>query len=163
MTVHNPDENWIRVWADEPSVGRRNPCNSFKRPRKKNHNLGLSRIWKFIFAIQQKQTNSVAWVRERTIPIEHRRLLAKLVPTFEDRGVIHSQHDGFLRPYSRISRSEPSSSSTVLTRLNGPRSRSTTSQNMWQCRESNTSLWVCSQELWSLDHRELKSSFARTA
>jgi hypothetical protein len=41
-----------------------------------------------------------------------------------------------LRPYSRISRPEPllflpSSSSVVLTRLGGPRSRPTTSQKIW--------------------------------
>jgi hypothetical protein len=49
------------------------------------------------------------------------------------------QRDGFLRPYSRISRSEPllllrSSSSVVLTRLGGQRSRPTTSQkmNIWK-------------------------------
>jgi hypothetical protein len=49
-----------------------------------------------------------------------RRLLAKLVPTFVDRRVPRGQHDGSLRPYSRISRLEPllflsSSSSIVLT------------------------------------------------
>jgi hypothetical protein len=31
-------------------------------------------------------TNSVALVRERTIPVERRRFLAKLVPNFADRG-----------------------------------------------------------------------------
>jgi hypothetical protein len=44
--------------------------------------------------------------------------------------------DGFLRPYSRLSRPESllflwSSSSIVLTRLSGPRSRPTTSQKIW--------------------------------
>jgi hypothetical protein len=56
----------------------------------------------------------------------------KLVPTFVDR-VPRSQRDGSQRPYSRLSRPEallflPSSSSVVLTRLSGPRSRPTTSQ-----------------------------------
>jgi hypothetical protein len=59
----------------------------------------------------------------------NRRLLAKLVPTFEDRGVPRCQRDGSLRRYSRISRPKPllflpSSSSIVLTRLSGPRSTS---------------------------------------
>jgi hypothetical protein len=37
------------------------------------------------------RTNSVALVRERTIPMSDRRLSAKLVPTFADRGVSHGQ------------------------------------------------------------------------
>jgi hypothetical protein len=63
-----------------------------------------------------------------------RRFSAKLMPTFSDRGchVVRGQRDGSLRPYSRLSRPEPllflpSSSSVVLTRLSGPRSRPTTS------------------------------------
>jgi hypothetical protein len=44
--------------------------------------------------------------------------------------------------YSRFSRPEPllflpSSSSVVLMRLSGPRSRPTASQKIWKCRESN--------------------------
>jgi hypothetical protein len=69
-------------------------------------------------------------------------LLAKLVPTFSDRGVPRGQRDGSLLPYSRFSRQEPllflsSSSSVVLTRLCGPRSRLTTSKETWQRRKSN--------------------------
>jgi hypothetical protein len=36
-----------------------------------------------------------------------RRLTAKWLPTFSDRGVPHGQRDGSLRPYSRVSRQEP--------------------------------------------------------
>jgi hypothetical protein len=36
-----------------------------------------------------------------------RRLSAKWLPTFSDRGVPHGQCDGSLRPYSRFSRQEP--------------------------------------------------------
>jgi hypothetical protein len=48
----------------------------------------------------------------------------------------YCQRDGSLRSYSRRSRPEPllfllSSSSVVLTRLSGPRSRPTTSQKIW--------------------------------
>jgi hypothetical protein len=62
-----------------------------------------------------------------------RRLSAKLVPTFV---VSRGQRDESLRPYSRLSRPEPllfhpCSSSIVLTRLSGPRSRQITSQKMW--------------------------------
>jgi hypothetical protein len=57
------------------------------------------------------------------------------VPTFGDREVPRGQRDGSLRPYSRISKPElllflSSSSSIVLTRLSGPRSRPTT-QKIW--------------------------------
>jgi hypothetical protein len=45
-----------------------------------------------------------------------------------------------------------SSSSVVLTRLSGPRSRPTTFF-FWYCRESNPGFRICSQELWPLDHR----------
>jgi hypothetical protein len=63
------------------------------------------------------------------------RLTAKLVLTFAER-VLRGQRDGSLQPYSRISRPEPllslpSSSSIVFTKLSGPRSRSTTSQEIW--------------------------------
>jgi hypothetical protein len=63
-----------------------------------------------------------------------------------------SQRDGSLRPYSRFPKLGPllflpSSSSVVLTKLTGPRSRPTT---FFSCgaRESNPG-----QELWPLDHR----------
>jgi hypothetical protein len=53
---------------------------------------------------------------------------AKLMPTFADREVPRGQRHGSLQPCSRLSRLEPllflpSSSSIVLTRLSGPRSR----------------------------------------
>jgi hypothetical protein len=63
-------------------------------------------------------------------------LSAYLVPTFVDRGVSRGQRGGSLTAVNSISRSEPllllsSSSSIVVTRLSGPRSRPTTSQNIW--------------------------------
>jgi hypothetical protein len=81
-----------------------------------------------------------------------RRLQEKFVPTFVDRGLSGSQSDGSLRPYSRLSRQElllflPSSSQVLLTRLSGPRSRTTTTQKIWWSRESNPDLWICSLEL----------------
>jgi hypothetical protein len=84
-----------------------------------------------------------------------RRLSAKLVPTFADRGLSHSQWDASLRPYSQLSRPEPllfllSSSSVLLMRLSGLRSRPTTSQKIWNRARD---LRICSRELWRLDHR----------
>jgi hypothetical protein len=68
--------------------------------------------------------NSVAWVHERTIPIESPPLVGDVSPKFWGK-VTRGQRDGSLRPYSRISRPEPllfllSSSSIALTRLRGP-------------------------------------------
>jgi hypothetical protein len=73
-----------------------------------------------------------AWVPEQS----DRRLSAKLVPTFAVRRVPRGRPNGSLRPYTRFFRPEPllflsSSSSIVLTRLSGPRSRPTTSQKIW--------------------------------
>jgi hypothetical protein len=65
-----------------------------------------------------------------------RRLSAKLMPTFADRGASRRQRDWSLQPYSRFldwSRYflYQNSSSVVLTRLNAPNSRPTTSQKIW--------------------------------
>jgi hypothetical protein len=82
---------------------------------------------------------------------------AKLVPTFAD---IESHVVSVTVLYGRIldflDRSRcfflPDSSSVVLTRLSGLRSRAIASQR----RESNQDFWICSQELWPLDHRVAK-------
>jgi hypothetical protein len=63
-------------------------------------------------------------------------LSTKLVQTFFGQSVPRGQRDGSLQPYSRISGPEPllflsSSSSIVLRRLSGPRSRPSTSQKIW--------------------------------
>jgi hypothetical protein len=86
------------------------------------------------------------------------RMSRKLVPIFADRGVSRCQRGGSLWQYSRFSRPEqllflPSSSSVVLTSMSGPRSRPTTSEKIWKRRESNSDLWICSQEVWPLYHR----------
>jgi hypothetical protein len=65
-----------------------------------------------------------------------RRLSAKLVSTFGDRRVSRSQSGRSLTAVISVSRLEPlpflsSSSSILLTRLSGPRSRPTTSQEIW--------------------------------
>jgi hypothetical protein len=78
---------------------------------------------------------SVVLVRERTIPIERPPLVGEVSATFADKGVTRHHRDGSIRPYCRISRPEPlvflsSSSSVVLTRLSGPRSRPTTSRKI---------------------------------
>jgi hypothetical protein len=64
------------------------------------------------------------------------RLSVKLVPTFADRRChVVSATDSYGRTFDFLARSLyfffTSSSSIVLTRLSGPRSRPTTSQNIW--------------------------------
>jgi hypothetical protein len=71
------------------------------------------------------------------------RFLARLVLTFADRGCCVVSATDSPGRYSRFSRPEPLlfipvSSSVVLTRLSGPRSRPTASQKIWKRRESNT-------------------------
>ena len=71
-----------------------------------------------------------------------RRPSAKLVPTFTDRGVSRGQRNGSPRPLISVfctgaATFYSSSSSIDLTRLSGPRSRPTTTQKIWQHRESN--------------------------
>jgi hypothetical protein len=77
--------------------------------------------------------NSVAWVRETTISTERQPFVDEVSTNFCRLRISRDQRGGYLLPYSRFSRPEPlsflpSSSSIVLTRLSGPRSRHTTSQ-----------------------------------
>src|SRR5215469_10037536 len=82
----------------------------------------------------KKKKNSMAVVRERTIPTEQPPPVGDLVPTFADRGVSRGQRNGSPPPAVNLfSRPEPllfysSSSSVDLPRLSGPRSRPTTTQ-----------------------------------
>jgi hypothetical protein len=78
----------------------------------------------------QKTKNKTPWPESRSelYRLSNRQLSMKLVP--------RGQRDGSLWPYSRLSRLEPllflpSSSSIVLTRLSGSRSRPTISQKIW--------------------------------
>jgi hypothetical protein len=115
---------------------------------------------RFNHVIATKQTKQTAWPESASelVPTERLPLLANLVPTFSDRGChLVSVTDPYCRILGFLNRSRQfflsSSSSVVLTRLSGPRSRPTTSQKIWQRRESNPDLWICSQELWPVDHR----------
>jgi hypothetical protein len=81
-----------------------------------------------------------------------RRLSAKLVPTFADRGVPRGQRDGSLRPCSRFSRPEPLLLYQVGSQLYS-RGWVDPVPDSLLLRESNPGLWICSQELWPLDHR----------
>jgi hypothetical protein len=87
---------------------------------------------------ETNNNNSMSLVRKRTIPTERPPLSAKLVPTFADRGCrVVSEADPYGRNLGFLDRSRysatslPSSSSVILTRLSGPRSKPTTSQKIW--------------------------------
>jgi hypothetical protein len=63
-------------------------------------------------------------------------LVGEVSANFYEWRVSRGQPDGSLRSYSQLSRQESvlfllSRSSVVLTRLNGPRSRPSNSQNIW--------------------------------
>jgi hypothetical protein len=86
--------------------------------------------------VYHNKTNSVALVRERIIPTERPPLVGEVSANLcWQRGVVWSAR-GIPTAVFSISRPErilflPGSSSVVLTRLRGPHSRSTTSQNIW--------------------------------
>jgi hypothetical protein len=98
--------------------------------------------------------NSVAWVREPTIPTERPPLVDEVSAKFVDR---RSHVVSVTDPYGRIlgflDRSRyfflPSSSSVVLTRLSGPHSRPTNYQK--NLVAPGIEPWRL--ELWPLDHR----------
>jgi hypothetical protein len=80
--------------------------------------------------------NSMVWVRERTIPTERPQLVGDVGANFADRGChVVTLTDPYCCILDFLDRSRyfffPSSSSVVLTRLSGARSRPSTSQKMW--------------------------------
>jgi hypothetical protein len=103
-------------------------------------------------------TNSVALVREQTIPTSFRRLSAKLMPTFEDRGCrVVSVTDPCDRILGFLDRSryfffqvapqlysrgwvDPVPDPLILTKCGSAGNRT-------------GDLWIYRQELWPLDHR----------
>jgi hypothetical protein len=77
----------------------------------------------------KQQTNSVALVRELTIPTERQPLVGEVSANFCGQKELRGQRNEFPRPYSRLSKPEPllflpTSSSIVLKRLSGPRRES---------------------------------------
>jgi hypothetical protein len=98
--------------------------------------------------------NSMSSVHERTIPTERPPLVGSLCQLLRIESASatdpHGRIYGF-RPEPLVFL--PSSSSVILTRLSGPRSRPTTSQKIWYPRESNSDHCTCSHELWLVDHR----------
>jgi hypothetical protein len=48
----------------------------------------------------------MVWVRERTIPTERPPLVGEVITNFCGQRVPRGERDGYLRPYSRLSRQE---------------------------------------------------------
>jgi hypothetical protein len=101
----------------------------------------------------------VAWVRERPILTEWPRLSVTSVPTFEDRGCyVVSVTD----PYGRILGFLDGSHYFLFKVAPQLYSRGWVDpvpdplllKKSGSARESNRDLWICSQELWPLDHRD---------
>jgi hypothetical protein len=95
-----------------------------------------------LLLLTKTKLNSVALVRERTMPTERPPLVGEVVPTFADRGccmVSATDSHGRKSRYSRLDPLLflPSSSSVILTRLSRPHSRLAASQKIWKGRESN--------------------------
>jgi hypothetical protein len=92
----------------------------------------------------KKKKNSVAWVGNRTISTELPQLVGEVSDNFCGYRVPRGQCDGTLWPYS--SKPGPliflsSSSSILLMRQSGPRSRPTTSQKTWKSRYRTRASW----------------------
>jgi hypothetical protein len=114
------------------------PQNTHTPDLKGNHCFEVSSITKMRhqLAVTQVTSYSVALVRERNIPTTRLTLVGEVSINVCGWNVSRGQREVSLRPYSRLSRPEPllflsSSSSIVLKRLSGPRSRPTASQKIW--------------------------------
>ena len=106
------------------------------------HFITLSFLWRLLIHFYVIKKNSVALFRERTIPTERPPPVGEVSANFADRGVSLGQLNGSPRPLVSVfwigaATFYSSSSSIDLTRLSGPRSRPTTTQKIWQRRESN--------------------------
>jgi hypothetical protein len=106
-------------WADPHFKESYRLCTGLRNWKR---GQGLSKGW--------IKLNPVAWVRKRTISTD-RRLFTKLVPSFADRCChVVSVTDPYDRSRLNPLRFLSGSSSIVLTRLSGRRSRPTTSQKI---------------------------------
>jgi hypothetical protein len=154
-TAPHSSTSIIRGWYNTPSSARRTEWTQSHPKRRKRKNTVLQNEYAenavficFVYFYflptasfrilriesQQPKTPWPQSASELYRPSD-RSLSAKLVPTFADRGCHVVSVTDPLRPYSRFSRPEPllfppSSSSVVLTRLSGPRSRPTTCQKI---------------------------------
>jgi hypothetical protein len=108
----------------------------------------------YIYKHNNKQTNSVVLVRERTIP-SCRRLSAKLVPTCADIGCwVISTLGSYDRSLGFLDRSLFHVAPQLYSR--GCVDPVPDPLLLWKSSNAGNrtrGLWICSQELWPLDHR----------
>jgi hypothetical protein len=107
--------------------------------------------------LKKKKKNSMVWVRERTIPTERPQLVGEVIANFLWIEFATWSAWRIPRPYSRISRQEPLLFYQVAPQLYSQGWVDPVPDPLlfyfWECRESNPGLQICSQELWTLDHR----------
>jgi hypothetical protein len=99
----------------------------------------------------------MVWVRERTIPTERQPLVGEVIANFCGQRVPRGERDGSLLPYSRFFRQEPLLFYQVAPQLYSggwvdPVSDPLLFFLVVPGIETGTP-WICSQELWPLDHR----------
>jgi hypothetical protein len=127
------------------------PCQPGMKPWPSTHSLSLywlsypvarkGSILNYFVIFEQlskKKKTKTPWllVRKRTVPTKRPPLVSEVSANFCGYRVSCGQRNGSPRSLIRFSWPEPllfhsSSSSLILTRLSGPRSRPTTSQKIW--------------------------------
>jgi hypothetical protein len=118
----NSQSSWINITKVCGNVCSR-PASYSRGPRLKS--LPGDRFRPSSLMPDGKKKNSVALVRKRTIPTERPSIVGEVSANFCGQRVLCGQRNEFPRPL--ISVFQSSSSSIVLTRLSGPRSRPPTS------------------------------------
>jgi hypothetical protein len=112
--------------------------------------------------ITNKQTNSVAWVRERTIPTERPPLIGEVSADICGSSVSHGQRDGSLGSiFNFLDRSHYYFFQAAPQLYSRGWVDSVPEQlllgNSCSAGKRTRDLWICSQELWPLDHRGRQS------
>jgi hypothetical protein len=111
--------------------------------------------------------NSVAFVRERTIPTERPPLVCEVVPTFVDRGCCVVSATDSRGRQSWFSRPEPLLFLQIAPQLSSrgwvdPVPDPLLLRKSGSAGNRTKDLWICSQKLWPLDHRGGRSTHSRS-
>jgi hypothetical protein len=98
---------------------------------------------------------SIVLVRKRPIPTERRPLVGEVSANFCGQKVSRGQRNGSPRPYSRFCRPEPLLFHPKLYSRGwvDPVPNPLLLRKSGRARTRTRDLWICSQELWPLDHR----------
>jgi hypothetical protein len=123
---------------------------------------GICKLWTIFNHMAKQHVQLIITLQTQTASElcrpRDRRLSEKLVPTFSDRWcheVSATDPQGHTLDY--LDRSPyfffQAAAQLYSQGWVDPHSRPSTSHKIWQRRESNPGLWICSQELWPPDHR----------